>query len=96
MKDIYINTNLLLYFPHQQATSRNKVVMNTEVSRIMKGFINGLVLFFENFNSLNVSVFFGLTEYISMKQITYGSVSRFNGIRYWKIQQKVTTCVSSS
>ena len=65
----------------------------------MKGFINVLVLFFENFNSLNVSVFFGLTEYISMKQITYGSVSRFNGfsgIRYWKIQQEVTTCVSSS
>lgn len=65
----------------------------------MKGFINELVLFFENFNSLNVSVFFGLTEYISMKQITYDSVSGFNGfssIRYWKIQQKVTTCVSSS
>ncbi len=73
--------------------------MNMEVSRIMKGLINDLVLFFENFNSLNVSVFFGLTEYISMKQIIYGSVSRFNGlsgIRHCKIQQKVTTCVSSS
>ena len=74
----------------------SRFIMNMEVSRIMKGLINDLVLFFENFNSLNVSVFFGLTEYISMKQITYGSVSRFNGIRYWKIQQKVTTCVSSS
>ena len=65
----------------------------------MKGLINDLVLFFENFNNLNVSVFFGLTEYISMKKITYSSVSRFNrfsSIRYWKIQQKVTTCVSSN